>query len=487
MINKKKILSLLVAGALAVTPLYAHAATDFGGTVTSYGSENGKITLSLLPAGSTQAVQTVTVTGTNTIYVMEGVDNGEYILKASKYNHGTREYAVTVTGGELTQDVALNLMGDISGDGKINVGDTAKCYAHVRKTAPLTDAYALACADMTGDGRLNVGDTAKIYGLVRNPSSSSAIPAIPSNPVEDNKNQPIEIVGATSLDVDVAAGHLVYFAMEQVTGMKLTVGDAMAYVICNGITYEAKDGVVEIPVLRPATATGPITVALGNRSGEDLVFPMTVNYEPGHELNPIDIGGVLEFEAPVAAGGKSYLNLYRLSETNLTIADPTAYVVYNGTTYEAKDGVVTVPALYSSDPNTPISIVIGNKGNTDKVYAASLNYDEGHQMNPIVLSNGNWSTYCAAGNSQGVYYTFTATKAGTLTIKLSQTVDCNITITSDIVEGGTRSVSLNDEEGSTSLSFKMIEGETVSVCVVMNPVNGYNYPEGTVNTTVRFR
>ena len=481
--NKRKMMSILLAGALAATPLYAHAATDMGGTVTSFGNENGRVTLSLIPQGSTQAVQTVQVTGNSAIYVMEGVQNGEYILKATKFNHATREYSVTVTGGELTQDVALCLQGDVSGDGRINVGDTAKCYSHVRRTSLLADAYAQACADMNGDGRINVGDTAKIYGLVRNPDSDNGIPPIPDNPVEDNKNNPIEVVGAASLDVDAKSGHLTYYRLSQVGGMKLTVEDPMAYVIYNGTTYEAQDGKVILPEL----PSGSVTVAVGNRSDEDLLFPMTVNYEPGHEQNPIEIGGALSFEANVPAKGLVYFNLYRLSETNLTIENPDAYVIYNGTTYEAQDGVVTVPDLYSADTNTPISIAIGNRGTSDQVFGVSLNYDPGHQMNPIPLSNGNLSTYCAAGNSQGVYYTLTASKAGTLTIKLSQTVDCNITITSDIVEGGTRSVSLNDTEGSTSLSFKMSEGETVSVCMVMNPVNGFNYPEGTINTTVRFR
>lgn len=481
MISKKKIISFLLAGALAVTPLYAHAATEMGGTVTSYGNENGKVTLTLLSDG--QTVQTVTVTGNSAIYVMEGLQNGQYTLKASKYNHATREYEVTVDGGELIQDVALCLLGDISGDGKINVGDTAKCYGHVRKTNLLQDAYAQRCADMTGDGRINVGDTAKIYNLARNPGSLDAIPPIPGDPVEDNKNQPIAITGADNLDVDVEGGHLVYYKLTQVAGMKLTVADPMAYVICNGVTYEAKNGQVVIPAL----PSGTVTVAVGNRSGEELVFPMTVDYEPGHDLNPIEIGGALEFDAQVAAGGLVYFDLYRLSETNLTIADPTAYVIYNGTTYEAKDGVVTVPDLYSANTNTPISVAIGNRGSADKVYAVTLNYDPGHQMNPIPLSNGNLSTYCAAGDNQGVYYSYTAAKDGTLTIRLTKTIDCNITITSDNVDGGTRSVSLSDEEGSTSLSFKLTAGETASVCIVMNPVNGFNYPEGTVTTTVRFR
>lgn len=61
--------------------------------------------------------------------------------------------------------------GDITGDGRINVGDVSKLYAHVKKTAPLPDT-ALAHADLTGDGRINIGDVSKLYAYVKKPSSS---------------------------------------------------------------------------------------------------------------------------------------------------------------------------------------------------------------------------------------------------------------------------------------------------------------------------
>lgn len=391
MIGKKKIFSLLLAGALVTLPICAQAAGGITGTVTSAGNASGKVTVTLLHRGGTQAVQTASVVGNSGSYVMEDVESGLYTLRASKYKHVTREYEVTVTDGTLTQDVMLCLQGDVSGDGRINVGDTAKAYSHVRETDLLTDAYAQSCADMNQDGKINVGDVAKIYALVRNPDTTVEIPPLPEHPVEDNKDEPVEIGGTLSFDAVVDGGHLTYF------------------------------------------------------------------------------------------------NLYRVSGTSLTIEHPMAYVIYNGVTYEAEDGKVMVPDLYSDSMNTPISLAIGNRGQEDLAFPVTLSYPQGHQMNPIPLSNGNLSTYCEAGNSQGVYYSFTADKAGTLTVRLTQTVDCNITITSDSVEGGTRSVSLSDNPDSTSLSFKMSEGESVTVCIVMNPQNGFNYPEATVSTTVRFR
>lgn len=387
---KKRIISMLLAGAMVAMPLWAQAAGGISGTVKSSDNASGKVTLTLLDRDA-KALQTVGVVGNSCSYMLEEVEDGQYTLVASKYNHVTREYEVTVSGGAVTQDVKLCLKGDVTGDGKINVGDTSKTYSHVRKTNLLTDHYALSCADLTGDGRLNVGDTSKIYSAVRNPAGAVEIPPVPSAPVEDNKEEPVEV------------------------------------------------------------------------------------------------GGTLSFQAVVDAGHLSYYRLYRISGTTLTIENPMAYVVYNGETYEAQDGKVTVPDLYSANTNVPVELAIGNRGPEDLGFNVTLTYPLGNQMNPIALSNGNLSTFCEEGNAQGVYYTFTATKAGTLTIRLTQTADCNITITSNIVEGGTRSVSLADDPESTSLSFKMVEGESVTVCIGMNPQNGFNYPEGTIYTTVRFR
>lgn len=377
---KKQILSVLLVLALAmgaVMPVFAEAACTLSGTVTQTG-----ITLSLLPQGGTQAVKSLTVTGTS--YAMEGIAPGAYVLWAEKSGYVTREYELTVSGS-LTQDVKLCIPGDVTGDGKVNVADTSKAYSHVRGSAVL-EAYALACANMNGDTRVNVADVSKIYSLVRNPVVP--IPPIPANPVVDEA---------------------------------------------------------------------------------------------------VDLGGTLEFEVQVEGGHLKPYNLYRVSETSLVIRDAYAYVVYNGVTYEAVDGVVTVPDLYSDSTNMPVVLSIGNRGTSAKTFAVSLVYPQGHRMNPFPLNNGQMTTYCEEGNSQGVCYSFTASKAGTLTIRLSEAADCNITITSDTVTGGTRSVSLSENEGSTSLSFKMSAGESVSVCIVMNPVNGFNYPEATVSTNVRFR
>ncbi len=106
-----------------------------------------------------------TVTG-NGAYTFEGIAAGSYTLTVSKENHVQRTYTVTVENEAVVLDVKLHLLGDIDGNGKVNVGDVAKLNGHIKNTAPLTDDYQLLCANVNG-GSLNMGDTASLYSHIK--------------------------------------------------------------------------------------------------------------------------------------------------------------------------------------------------------------------------------------------------------------------------------------------------------------------------------
>lgn len=59
-----------------------------------------------------------------------------------------------------------HLSGDINGDGKVNMGDASRAYAHAKGSTPLTDPDALAAADTSGDGKINLGDVTRIYAHI---------------------------------------------------------------------------------------------------------------------------------------------------------------------------------------------------------------------------------------------------------------------------------------------------------------------------------
>lgn len=234
----------------------------------------------------------------------------------------------------------------------------------------------------------------------------------------------------------------------------------------------------------PGTVTPPTDPGLSDPS---------VPSNPIHDnkSSPIEVGGTLEFDAQVLPGHLRYYALYRVSDTTLTIYSNDAYVVYKGKTYTPVNGVVTVPGLYSESTNVPVKLAVGNMGVAEQTFHAVMTYPIGHQMNPYLLENGTVTTWSAEGNSQGVYYSYQAPAAGTLSITLNSVSgghNADISITSEITEGGTRSVNLssNGSADGKTVSLQLSAGERVIVAISVLPEDGFNYPEATVQTSVSF-
>ena len=59
------------------------------------------------------------------------------------------------------------LAGDVTGDGKLNIMDVARLYAHIKGTGLITDVNVLITADYTGDGKINILDIAGLYAHVQ--------------------------------------------------------------------------------------------------------------------------------------------------------------------------------------------------------------------------------------------------------------------------------------------------------------------------------
>ena len=129
------------------------------GKVTSY-ITTGTVTIKLYKSGSSTASYTTTVSaasGTATAFSLNNVAAGTYTMEVSKDKHATRTYTITVGSSNVTQDAKICPIGDVTGDGVVNIKDFQRLLRHVNKTNPLTD-YALACGDVTGDGNCNIKD-----------------------------------------------------------------------------------------------------------------------------------------------------------------------------------------------------------------------------------------------------------------------------------------------------------------------------------------
>ena len=248
-----------------------------------------------------------------------------------------------------------------------------------------------------------------------------------------------------------------------------------------------------IPDPNPGNNTGTgNNPGIGDNTNQGGNTGSTVPTNPIHDnkSTPEEIGGTLEFNAQVQPGHLYYYALYKVTDTTLTIYSNDAYVVYKNKTYTPVNGVVTVPNLYSANTNVPVKLSIGNMGSSTQTFNVTLSYPQGHQMNPYQLNLGTVSTYSPADNSQGVYYTYQASKSGTLTIRLDSVSGGNtgnITITSEKTDGGTRSVNLTENSSDgRSVSFQVSAGESVIVSIGVMPTSGFDYPEATLVTTVSF-
>lgn len=130
------------------------------------GDANSAITLSLYIHGTTTPLAEKTFTGAQVEHTFGNLSQGSYLLVISKEGYATRDYIVS-TADDATALPTLTLLGDISPDGQLNVGDVSKLYSFVQGHCLITDSYHLRVADMNGDGVVDIGDVGCAYAQIR--------------------------------------------------------------------------------------------------------------------------------------------------------------------------------------------------------------------------------------------------------------------------------------------------------------------------------
>ena len=136
---------------------------SISGSIADQGT--GTVTVELWTEGA--AAASYSVTAANGTYTIKNVKPGTYTMKVSRAGYVTRTYTVTVGQSAVTQNITLYLLGDVTLDGKVNIADVARIYAHVRGVTLITDAYTLSLGEVTGEGKINIADVARIYAHVR--------------------------------------------------------------------------------------------------------------------------------------------------------------------------------------------------------------------------------------------------------------------------------------------------------------------------------
>ena len=140
------------------------------GTQTSFLDPAGTVTIQLLNEDNHEYGHTL-VYGNNCSYSIPYVYPGTFILRASKKNHVTRDYEITVSGDtDRTQDIELHPIGDIDGDGEVTNYDYGRVNSHAKGKSKLT-GYEFLCGDVDGDGEITNFDAGKVNSHARGKSS----------------------------------------------------------------------------------------------------------------------------------------------------------------------------------------------------------------------------------------------------------------------------------------------------------------------------
>ena len=199
---------------------------------------------------------------------------------------------------------------------------------------------------------------------------------------------------------------------------------------------------------------------------------------------PIVIGGTKEFEVTVKPGETVYCNLYRLSGMELTVSSENLEILYNDKTYQSANGKVSCQLEASSDPNTPILIAFTNKGAEEQTYQVVLEHPKGSMENPNALILGNFTADIAAGNNQGVFYTYSMSESGTfvLTIKKAPSVEYSVAL-NNLTTGKYLVLSEDgktDSSGKLTLSIAANRKDLLQLIVSVDMDNQGQYPAAKV-------
>lgn len=135
------------------------------GTVNSFGSNNDDLIVQLIENGTSEPAYETIVKGNNAYYSFSNVAIGTYTMKVMKKNHVAREYTVTVSSGNVSQNAKICLLGDVNADGSINILDATEVQKNITGMVSF-DSYQKKLADVNNDGGVSVVDATLIQKYV---------------------------------------------------------------------------------------------------------------------------------------------------------------------------------------------------------------------------------------------------------------------------------------------------------------------------------
>ena len=361
---------------------------------------------------------------------------------------------------------------------------------------------------------------------ITNSGSAAAVYSITFEYPVGTEENPEWIYDLSEINVSVAEGNnkgYYYKWFNRAASGSLAISVASA---TEGVTYDVAlvnentntmrnllqygvDGVISIDINPGDTITIQVAAVPDlefNYPALDITLTGEIIYPLGSLMNPEWIYDFSEITASVAEGNHQgyYFKWYNRAATGtlaISVASATEGVEYdvilmNENTYAQRtlnadgvDGVVSIDV----NPGDTITIQVAAVPDLEFNYPAldiTLNgefiYPVGSQQNPAALVIGSNAATIEEGNSQGYWYTWTATEDGELTITMTDAA-WSYQIMNETAGIYNDSHWSDDETVVASESIQVTAGDVVKVMVTTYDPNSWAAPAGTVNFTASFK
>ncbi len=217
----------------------------------------------------------------------------------------------------------------------------------------------------------------------------------------------------------------------------------------------------------------------------------TVEYPVGHPKNPLQTNGTGgQFAVTVEPGAEFHVQLHVDGQVILRLEDANAYILFAGQRFEPnKKGILEVE-LPSGNAMMGHSLIIVNTGEATATFQVQVIVPLGTYSNPHPLELGELSVTVKAGNEEGVFYSWTATADGVLTVTVTDAPQKEFDIqlynlTSFVVRTLNEEVQV-DEDGNAYVSMVLRKGDVVSIGFQSAPDKKNEYPKVTIGTRITF-
>lgn len=129
------------------------------GTITTHGYTSVPTTISLFAEGEEDVpLYSKSFTGISASYAVYDLEPGIYTLRVAKDDNTTRDYAVTITSSDVTQNVVTKKLADINCDDHIDNKDVVYVMQYLLEMRDIDAGYDLTVADVNNDGSVDNKD-----------------------------------------------------------------------------------------------------------------------------------------------------------------------------------------------------------------------------------------------------------------------------------------------------------------------------------------